>query len=216
MLSKLSMTTPEPAMSASISTEQLLKLAPDCHPLYRAAFGLADAALSHYGISASAARLAHFVAQVMHETGGLTLLTEDLDYSAERLRAVWPLRFAPRGMLDANDYAHRPEALAEAVYGGRLGNSAPGDGYKFRGRGILQLTGKDSYARVTTSLSEWSGPVPDFRADPDAVLSPSWCVAVGTAHWHLRRCNEAADRGDLATVARLLNGGEIGLRERAR
>jgi len=185
-----------------------------CRTEYRAAFEAPTAVLERYGISASPLCLAHFVAQIMHETGALTLLFEDLDYSAQRLVTVWPGRFRPRGPLDPRVYAHEPRKLADAVYAGRLGNLHPDDGYTFRGRGLLQLTGKDSYARATTILRESAGSVPDFTREPDAVLGKDWCLAVAAAHWKQSGCNEAADRDDVEQVAHLINGGTVGMAAR--
>ncbi len=206
-------------MSVSLSIEQLLELAPNCLPTYRAAFnGQHPQVLAHFGINTTPRRLAHFVAQVMHETGALTCLEEDLDYSAARLVAVWPTRFRPRGPLVPAEYAHNPRKLANAVYGGRLGNLDPDDGYSFRGRGLMQLTGKDSYARAATTLFAYAPQVPaqlpDFVRDPGAVLTPAWCLPAAAAHWHVRGCNLAADRDDVDAVAHRINGGAVGMRER--
>lgn len=121
---------------------------------------------------------------------------------------------APRGLLDPGEYAHNPRKLANTVYAGRLGNVDPDDGFRFRGRGMLQLTGKDSYARATTFLSGQGVAPPDFTQDPDAILSPSWAVPVAAAHWQHAGCNAAADCNDIVRITRLLNGGSVGLRER--
>jgi putative chitinase len=198
----------------TLSLAQLLTLAPRCEAVYSAAFDDADATLARFEVNASAVRLAHFVAQVMHETGALTLLYEDLDYSAQRLVLVWPGRFRPRGPLDPADYAHQPRRLANAVYAGRLGNKDPEDGFTFRGRGLLQLTGKDSYALATTTLSAALPDVPDFTRVPDALLDPRWCLAAAAAHWQRRGCNQAADSDNVVKVAHLINGGAVGMPER--
>jgi putative chitinase len=203
----------ETTMSMPFSIDQVLQLAPRCLPAYRHAFAPAAAVLERYAISSGPLRLAHFVGQVLHETGGLTLLYEDLDYSAARLALVWPGRFRPRGPLDPAAYAHNPRKLANTVYAGRLGNVEPDDGYTFRGRGMLQLTGKDSYARATTYFSK-APAAPDLVRQPDAVLAPAWALAVAAAHWQARGCNEAADRDDVVHVTHLINGGAVGMPER--
>lgn len=82
------------------------------------------------------------MAQVLHETGGLTVLVENMNYRAERIVQVWPSRF--RTIEEATPYAHNPEKLANKVYGGRMGNTHPGDGWRFIGRGLLQITGRES------------------------------------------------------------------------
>lgn len=201
-------------MAVSITLDQIAQIAPRCLPVYRAAFGDAARVLEWFAINASSLRLAHFMAQVMHETGALTLLYEDLDYSPRRLPKVWPMRFLPRGPLDPHAYAHKPRQLANAVYAGRLGNVDVDDGYTFRGRGLLQLTGKDSYARAATALCKYAPAVPDFTRDPDAVLLPAWCLPVAAAHWQGRGCNAAADRDDIEAAARLINGGAAGMAQR--
>src|SRR5690242_9986269 len=91
-------------------------------------------------------RVQHFFAQVANETGGLAHMEENLSYSAQRLCQVWPNRF--KSMAAAEPYAHNPTKLAEKVYGGRLGNKSPGDGWKYRGSGLLQDTGRSNFAEV--------------------------------------------------------------------
>src|ERR1700682_3639529 len=125
-----------------LTADQLNVLAPNAKPNYKTAFESADDVLAKYGINDSALRLRHFMSQVLHETGGLTILIESLNYRAERLLEVWPTRF--KTVADATPFAHNAEALANNVYGGRLGNTQPGDGWKFIGRGLLQITGRES------------------------------------------------------------------------
>ncbi len=204
---------PDQSVSVKLLPDHIQTLAPRCRPEYWAGFDQAGGALAQFGID-TPWRMAHFMAQVLHETGALTMLVEDLDYSAARLALVWPTRFQPRGPLDPADYAHSPRKLANAVYGERLGNTEPDDGYKFRGRGLMQLTGKDSYARAATSLCEQGAPPPSLTCDPDVVLLPQWAVPVAAAHWDAAGCNRAADLDDVAAVTRLLNGGAVGMRER--
>ncbi|SHH02377.1 glycoside hydrolase family 19 protein [Massilia sp. CF038] len=201
-------------MAVIVSLEQINRLAPDCGAAYRAAFAIGQPVLAQYAIAQSPLRVAHFFAQILHETGALTLQFENLNYSARRLREIWPARFRPRGPLNAARYAYRPQKLANAVYGGRLGNVGPNDGYVFRGRGLLQLTGKDGYAHATTLLRQASRAAPDLTREPDAVVSAAWCLQVAAAEWQARGCNEAADLDDVALVTRLINGGSIGLAER--
>jgi putative chitinase len=95
-----------------------------------------------------------------------------------------------------------------------MGNTAPGDGYLYRGRGLLQLTGKDSYARATTLLQKAVSNAPELVRKPDAVVSAHWSLHVAAAEWAERGCNAAADRDDVTEVTRLINGGAIGLAER--
>lgn len=201
-------------MPVVVSSEQLNQLAPERGAAYRAALAAGQALLDRHGISATPLRMIHFFAQVLHETGALTLQFENLDYSAKRLPKIWPARFKPRGPLNPAHYAHQPQKLANEVYGGRLGNQAPGDGYLYRGRGMLQLTGKDSYLRATTLLRADAPSAPDLALEPDAVLAAAWCLHVAVVDWHARGCNQAADADDVAQVTKLINGGAIGLSER--
>jgi putative chitinase len=204
----------ERAMPVSVTLEQLARLAPRMQPGYRAAFQNGQGVLDRCGISATAQRVAHFLAQVLHESQALTLEYENLDYSAARLAAVWPSRFRPAGPLDPAPYAHHPRRLANLVYGKRMGNTGATDGFVYRGRGLLQLTGKDSYARATRAVRASVPGSPDFVADPDAVLAPRWCLEVAAAVWQDKGGNELADQGDLCELTRRINGAGNGLAER--
>ncbi len=201
-------------MPVPVPLEKIALLAPRCDAAYQAAFAVGQAVLERYGIADSRKRVVHFLAQILHETGGLALRFENLHYSPARLVAVWPSRFQPHGPLDPEAYAYQPEKLANAVYGGRMGNVAQGDGFLYRGRGMLQLTGKDSYARATTILQLRSPAAPDLTLHPDAVCSAEWALHVAAAEWAARGCNCAADRDDIEEVTRCINGGVIGLAER--
>jgi len=154
------------------------------------------------------------MAQMMHESGALTIQFENLNYSPERLPKVWPSRFQPRGSLIPGDFAHNPEKLANEVYGGRMGNIAKGDGYLYRGRGLLQLTGKDSYAQATAMLRKSDQSAPDFTQTPDAVIDAEWCLEVAASEWAAKGCSQAADQDLINTVTKRINGGLVGLAER--
>jgi putative chitinase len=202
-------------MNIPVSAAQLLSFATRPAPGYAAAFGDAQAVFDRYGISASGLRLAHFMAQVLHESGGLRVETENLNYHAHRLAQVWPQRFLPVGPLDPRDYAMNPEKLANSVYGGRMGNSAPDDGFTYRGRGLLQVTGKDSYSNATSVVRASVKDAPDFVAAPEQVLAPAWGLIIAAAEWEHADCNYFADMDNLARVTRAINGGHVGLHERA-
>lgn len=206
-------------MTVLVTLEQLARLAPQMRPTYREAFRLGQAVLDRWEISASPLRVAHFLAQVLHESQALTVEYENLSYSAARLVAVWPGRFRPHGPLDPAGYARNPRRLANLVYGERMGNERPDDGYTYRGRGMLQLTGKASYARATALLrahaaGSGAATVPDFVARPEAVLDPQWCLEVAAATWCDKGCNELADDDDLGQLTRRINGAGNGLAER--
>jgi putative chitinase len=200
-----------------VTIEQLVRLAPQMRPGYREAFHSGQDVLDRWGISASPLRVAHFLAQVLHESQALTVEYENLSYSARRLAEVWPTRFRPRGPLDPAAYARNPRRLANLVYGGRMGNRNADDGYSYRGRGLLQLTGRASYERVTSMLRAAAVPalaVPDFVARPDAVLDPQWSLEVAAAMWCDKGCNELADGNQLDELTRRINGAGTGLAER--
>lgn len=186
--------------------DPLWTLAPAANAVYREAFLRADDHLAHYGILNSAQRLSHFLGQVLHETRALQRLEESLNYSATRLMAVWPARFPSLEL--AERYAMNPQRLATYVYGGRMGNRMPSDGFRFRGRGLVQLTGRANYVEmgILTGL--------DLVAEPDLVLRPEHAVQIAAAFWQSHGCNEAADTDDVRRVTTRLNGGTVGLVDR--
>jgi putative chitinase len=201
-------------MPVNVTLEQIQRVAPNARSSYREAFQNGQALLDHFDISATPLRVAHFIAQVLHESDGLAVQIESLNYSAPRLPKVWPSRFRPTGPLDPEAFAHNQERLGNEVYGGRMGNTGPNDGFTYRGRGLLQLTGKASYQDATTILRASHPEAPDFVAMPDAVFSAQWCLAVAAAAWHAKGCNPLADQDDIRRVTRAINGGLIGLADR--
>jgi putative chitinase len=201
-------------MPVKVALTQILKLAPNARSSYREAFENGQSVLDSHGISASALRVAHFMAQMLHESGGLTIQFENLNYSPQRLPQVWPSRFKPKGPLNPNDFAHNPQKLANEVYGKRMGNTRPNDGFTYRGRGLLQLTGKDSYREATVTLRKDDPNAPDFVAAPDEVISAQWCLKIAAAEWVAKGCNDFADQDNINKVTRAINGGLIGLPQR--
>ncbi|BDT70430.1 hypothetical protein os1_46230 [Comamonadaceae bacterium OS-1] len=201
-------------MSVHVNLDQIAQLAPSARSSYRDAFASGQAVLDAFTISDSPLRIAHFMAQMLHESGAFTIQFENLNYSAERLPKVWPKRFQPIGQLDPAVFAHNPEKLANEVYGGRMGNVAPGDGFKFRGRGLLQLTGKDSYLEATTILRKNFADAPEFKNEPDEVISAKWCLKVAAAEWFSKGCNKIADQDAIHKVTQTINGGQVGIAER--
>ena len=201
-------------MTVKVTSDQILHIAPNARSSYREAFQNGQAVLDQYKISDSPLRVAHFMAQVLHETGGLAIQFENLNYSAERLPKVWPSRFKPTGPLNPADYANNPQKLANEVYGGRMGNTGPNDGFTYRGRGLLQLTGKDSYQEATTILRKGNPAAPNFVAAPDEVISAQWCLAIAASEWFAKGCNAFADQDDIRKITRAINGGQIGIAER--
>ncbi|MBN8888530.1 MAG: glycoside hydrolase family 19 protein [Rudaea sp.] len=201
-------------MSIQPTSDQIDRLAPSARSSYRAAFLAGQEAFDRFRISDNALRIAHFMAQVLHECEALTVQFENLNYSAQRLPVVWPSRFQPQGPLDPMDYANAPEKLANEVYGGRMGNLQEGDGYLFRGRGLLQMTGRDEYAKVTGILRDIYPESPDFTESPDVAIDAVWCLRAAGAVWQWKGCNELADQDSIRAVTRAINGGLIGLADR--
>lgn len=183
------------------------RLCPRAHPNYVAAFENGDADLEAAGIN-SPLRLAHFLAQAFHETGDLTILTESMNYSADRMTQVWPGRFPT--IAAASPYAHNPKALAERTYGGRMGNGpeGSGDGFAYIGRGMIQCTGKESYAEFGRKLGI------DLVGNPDLAASPEWTLKIALAEWVQKGCNAKADKNDIYGVSVAINGGTVGLSDR--
>lgn len=201
-------------MSVLVTLDQVAQLAPSIRSSYRDAFAVGQAVLDRYAISQTPLRVAHFMAQMLHESGALTIQFESLNYSPERLPKVWPSRFQPTGPLDPRAYAHNAQKLANEVYANRMGNSGPNDGYTYRGRGLLQLTGRDSYREATQILRASDPAAPDFVVDPDAVIAADWCLKIAAAEWTSKGCNELADMDQINAITRRINGGLIGLAQR--
>jgi len=156
-------------------------------------------------------RLSLFLGHTLHETAGFARLEEDLHYSARRLTQVWPGRFPT--IAAAAPFAANPEALAERVYGGRMGNINPGDGYFFRGRGLMMTTGRDNFCRLALATGR------PLIALPAWMETPEGAAESAARFWAWAGCNALADAGETALLRRRINGGEIGLldvRRRAR
>jgi len=156
----------------------------------------------------SVGRVAAFIAQTAHESGGYTALKENLNYSAEGLHKIWPNRFTS---VDAAQPYHRnPQAIANKVYGGRMGNGAEetGEGYAYCGRGLLQLTGKDNYKR----FAEYCGMAVEDA--PAYIETPRGAVHSACWFWFSNDLNTYADAGDFTGMTKRINGGTIGLDDR--
>lgn len=165
-----------------------------------------NAMLAEHGIG-SEARIAHFLAQVMHESGCLRLVEENLNYSAQGLRKTFGKYF--RTDAEAQACARQPERIGNRVYGGRMGNGpeSTGDGYRYRGRGLIQLTGKDNYRR----FAQWLGA--DMVANPDWVAE-RYAVQSAVYFWERNGLDALADIDDLAAITRRINGGLNGYEDR--
>lgn len=169
-------------------------------------------------------RIAAFLAQTAHESGGYTMLEENLNYSAETMAVVWPNRFAEKGAdgkyikengkNKPNKFAlalHRkPEMIANVVYSNRMGNGTieSGEGWLYKGRGLKQLTGKDNYTRCSAALGV------DLIAKPELLLTPQYAALSAGWFWDSNRLGDFADRDDFVGMTKKINGGTIGLADR--
>jgi putative chitinase len=149
-------------------------------------------------------RLAAFIAQVGHESGNLRFVKENLNYSAQGLVKVFPKYFNEQ---TAMQYQRNPEAIANRVYANRMGNGPEesGEGWAYRGRGLIQLTGKNNYYTCMEALG---------IDDPSYFETPEGAARSAAWFWHSRNLNAVADTGDIKKMTKLINGGFIGLEDR--
>jgi putative chitinase len=163
--------------------------------------------LPDYNIE-TAPRVAAFLAQTAHESGGYRAIKENLNYRAVTLRKIFP-KYFPTDELAAQ-YAGKPEKIANKVYGGRMGNGpeASGDGFRYCGRGLIQLTGKDNYTRYAQSLEI------SVEEAGEHLTTFEGCVQSAAWFWESNNLNQWADKGDILTLTKRINGGTIGLEDR--
>jgi putative chitinase len=151
-------------------------------------------------------RQACFIGQCMHESGGFKQLKENLNYSARGLMNTWPSRFPDADT--AEKFERQPEKIANKVYSGRMGNTEDGDGAKYIGRGLIQLTGKDNYRAFGDAIGE------DLVANPQLVEEPRYAALSAGWFWNKRGLNALADAMDITTMTIRINGGKIGINDR--
>jgi putative chitinase len=193
-------------MSFTFTREQLSSVIgnnPDLDGWYEALSSI----LPEYEID-SPQRVAAFIAQCTHESGGFKRLKENLNYKAESLVRVFPKYFPSLDL--AKQYAHDQEKIANRVYGGRMGNGdeSSGDGFRYCGRGLIQLTGRNNYTKFSESIGTAVEEVPALlETFEGAVKSACW-------FWKTNNLNQYADAGDILTMTKRINGGTIGLEDR--
>lgn len=148
-------------------------------------------------------RIAYFLAQVAHESNSFLTLEENLNYSENRLRQVFPTHFTDTEFMI---YANNPEMIANRVYANRMGNGdeASGDGWSFRGRGPIQVTGRNMYRRIGGGIGV------DLERNPDRVLTPQYGALSAAYFWHAMGLNELADNGLFSAITKKINGGLTG------
>jgi predicted chitinase len=175
--------------------------------------GKVDPASAKNAALASAAKfgitgphLAQFMAQLDHESGHFSRVEENLRYSAKRLMQIFPKYYKDPAIAEAE--ANQPIAIANRVYGGRMGNSQPGDGYKYRGRGLIQLTGKDNYSKFGKIVGI------DLVGNPEAAADLATAADIAAAYYKKQVVDRGIDGNDTAKVTKAINGGSIGLADR--
>lgn len=166
-----------------------------------------QAAMVRFGIETDLQQ-AMFLAQIGHESGYLSRVVENLNYAADRLCAVWPNRFP--SIQAAEAFARQPERIANRVYANRLGNGdeASGDGWRFRGRGLIQITGRTNYRAAAGALEL------DVERSPDLLTIPEEAAASAAWFWSANKLSRFADRRDIVGCTRAINGGLVGIDDR--
>jgi putative chitinase len=166
-------------------------------------------ALPQYEIN-TVERVSAFIAQCAHESGGFTLLQENLNYGAKGLTGTFHKYFPTEA--DAKPYERQPEKIANRVYANRMGNGDEhsGEGWKYRGRGLIQLTGKDNYRRFSHAAFDDD----TILDNPDLLMEPYYALHSACWFWNDKMLNDYADTQDLVTMTKKINGGTIGLDDR--
>lgn len=198
-----------------ISFDQLKEIAPNCRYPDDWVRPLNDA-MAKAGISNTIQRAAAFLGQVAHESAEFNRVEENLNYSPQRVMTVWPTRFA--NLEAALHYARNPERLGNRVYADRMGNGPEhtGDGYRYRGRGLIQITGRDNYVRIAEMMN-----LPGLVDMPDWLLTPRLAALSAAMYWQDNNLNEIADtitgknlKARVKVLTRRVNGGLNGLEQR--
>ena len=188
----------------AITAQQLLQILPNAGQVAGVFVPVLNTAMSRYQI-VGAKRIAAFLAQVGHESGHLTRLVENLNYTAAALRMTWPSRF-DAGLASAT--ARKPEQIANIAYGNRMGNTAPGEGWKYRGRGLIQITGKDNYRACGEALGL------DLTAQPELLEKPQHACMSAAWFWATKGLNTLADSDKFNVITLRINGGQNGAVDR--
>ena len=195
------------------------KIAPKARPEYVAAFERGDEQLAEAGVTANRLRLAHFLAQWAHETGGFTIARESMSYSAKRITQVFGVgkHSAAITAAEAKTLAHNPRKLAERVYGlgnpkmaKKLGNKYPGDGWKYRGTGLPQATGRWQFEHLTKVTGV------NMVENPELLLKPEYALLGAIDVWKRKGLNALADSNNIREITKRINGGYNGFDDRVR
>ena len=189
-----------------LTKEQLKQLLPK-NPYIDQWYNALSQLLPEYEIN-TPQRIAAFIAQCAHESGGFTALKENLNYKAETLMKLWPKRFPT--LEEANTYAHQPEKIANHIYSNRMGNrdEKSGDGWRFRGSGICQLTGHDNFYHAGKAIGV------DLVANPDLARTPKYAAPIAGWFWQAHNCDKYANAKDYNGLTKIINGGLFGAEQR--
>ncbi len=208
-----------------ITSQQLLQILPNAGQVAGVFVPVLNTAMSRYQI-VGVKRIAAFTAQVGHESGHLMRLVENLNYSADGLANTWPSRYADpdgKGVYVKVQVAgklrnkpntlalsidRKPEQIANIAYGNRMGNTAPGDGWKYRGRGLIQITGKNNYQACGEALGL------DLIAQPELLEKPQHACMSAAWFWATNGLNTLADAGKFDAITQRINGGQTGAADR--
>lgn len=191
----------------TVTTQQLEILAPTSRFNLNTIADALNKYFPEYNIN-TPLRIQHFLAQILEESEGFNYNEENLNYSAQGLNKVFPSYFPTIDV--ATTYAHNPQKIANKIYANRMGNGneASGDGYLFRGRGFIQLTGKFEYQQISDMLKI------DFVSNPDLLETLDNCVLGAIWYWNSHNLNIFADKDDIITITERINGGLNGLSQR--
>jgi putative chitinase len=196
--------TPDGVPGRRTYTALFEHMAPKASPTILASLGNAAAVhFPKYGAAENAARLADFLAETCNESGGYSQFEENLNYSAKRLMEVWPSRFP--SIAEAQPYANNPVQLANKVYGGRMGNIQPGDGWAYRGRGLLELTGRGNYEGTDRRLGI------GLDINPDLAAVPALSLLIALDFYTTNNVWSVLDTGHPIEARKITNGGTVGL-----
>ncbi|QJC82474.1 glycoside hydrolase family 19 protein [Pseudomonas umsongensis] len=189
-----------------ITQQQLLQILPNAGPVAGVFVSALNGAMARFNIQGRL-RVAAFLAQIGHESGQLRTLVENLNYSADALIRTWPKRF---NLVTATSVARKPEKIANIVYASRLGNgpAVTGDGWRYRGRGLIQITGWVNYQACGSALSL------DLLAKPELLEQPAYAALSAAWFWSSNGLNELADAGQFEAITQRINGGLNGQADR--
>jgi putative chitinase len=189
-----------------LTQQQLLQILPNAGPVAGVFVPALNDAMARFKIKGRL-RVAAFLAQIGHESGQLRTLVENLNYSAEGLVRAWPKRF---NLVTATSVARKPEQIANIVYASRLGNgpAATGDGWRYRGRGLIQVTGWVNFQACGSALGL------DLLTKPDLLEQPIYAALSAAWFWSSNGLNELADAGQFEAITRRINGGLNGQDDR--